>query len=330
MVPRATLLRTQVVTFTYEEANASHWYPPCLAVWFGARGTFPPLGNGTGRADRWARGRCVWDQRGDSTASSFTLRRRRGWDRCQTHSGHTYPEVKRDTDRSVSFSPPSGEAGRRGAWGTREFGSYEHRPGHSGAPVTARWGRPHGRSWDGSIRKEQGDRHAALGVGPRASGDPAHPLCLCPPRLHLEHNPEATQSGNQAEEISLLRSEWAGPGNVPRAFHPGLTEPCGQPPTGRTEEKRRVRAAPQLPPPPAQGSVCRVRGRAGGALSSSAVSVSPEETPARGSPHGAPAELRSQVFREQSNDAPRPSWDQPTSSVSPPSVTTAKRDESVL
>lgn len=71
--------------------------------------------------------------------------------------------------------------GRRGAWGTREFGSYEHRPGHSGAPVTARWGRPHGRSWDGSIRKEQGDRHAALGVGPRASGDPAHPLCLCPP-----------------------------------------------------------------------------------------------------------------------------------------------------
>lgn len=48
MVPRATLLRTQVVTFTYEEANASHWYPPCLAVWFGARGTFPPWEMGQG------------------------------------------------------------------------------------------------------------------------------------------------------------------------------------------------------------------------------------------------------------------------------------------
>lgn len=166
--------------------------------------------------------------------------------------------------------------------------------------------------------------------GPPSIWGPGSSAVSLSPRLHLEHNPEATQSGNQAEEISLLRSEWAGPGNVPRAFHPGLTEPCGQPPTGRTEEKRRVRAAPRLPPPPAQGSVCRVRGRAGGALSGSAVSVSPEETPARGSPHGAPAELRSQVFREQSNDAPRPSWDQPTSSVSPPSVTTAKRDEGVL
>lgn len=327
MVPRATLLRTQVVTFTYEEANASHWYPPCLAVWFGARGTFPPLGNGTGRADRWARGRCVWDQRGDSTASSFTLRRRRGWDRCQTRSGHTYPEVKRDTDRSVSFSPPSGEAGSLGdvrVWQLRTPAGTLGRA-RDCTLGTATWpelGRKH---------PERAGRQArCTRRGPPSTWGPGSSAVSLSPRLHLEHNPEATQSGNQAEEISLLRSEWAGPGNVPRAFHPGLTEPCGQPPTGRTEEKRRVRAAPQLPPPPAQGSVCRVRGRAGGALSSSAVSVSPEETPARGSPHGAPAELRSPVFHEQSNDAPRPSWDQPMSSVSPPSVTTAKRDESVL
>lgn len=71
--------------------------------------------------------------------------------------------------------------GEAGSLGDARVWQLRTPAGHSGAPVTARWGRPHGRSWDGSIRKEQGDRHAALGVGPRAPGDPAHPLCLCPP-----------------------------------------------------------------------------------------------------------------------------------------------------
>lgn len=326
MVPRATLLRTQVVTFTYEEANASHWYPPCLAVWFGARGTFPPLGNGTGRADRWARGRCVWDQRGDSTASSFTLRRRRGWDRCQTRSGHRYPEVKRDTDRSVPWG--GGEAGSLGDARVWQLRTPARTLGRARDCTlgTATWpelGRKHPERAGRQVRCTR--------RGPPSIWGPGSSAVSLSPRLHLEHNPEATQSGNQAEEISPLRSEWAGPGNVPRAFHPGLTHRAMWPaPHGKDRGEATGQSGPPAPPVPRSGERVqgpRPRGRRSLKLCCQCV---PGGNAGQGEPHGAPAELRSPVFHEQSNDAPRPSWDQPMSSVSPPPVTTAKRDESVL
>lgn len=95
--------------------------------------------------------------------------------------------------------------------------------------------------------------------GPPSIWGPGSSAVSLSPRLHLEHNPEATQSGNQAEEISLLRSEWAGPGNVPRAFHPGLTHRAMWPaPHGKDRGEATGQSGPPAPPAPRSGE--RVQG----------------------------------------------------------------------
>lgn len=58
--------------------------------------------------------------------------------------------------------------------------------------------------------------------GPLSICGPGSSVVSLVPPFHLVHNPEATQSRNLGEEISLLRFERAGPGNVPRAFRLGL------------------------------------------------------------------------------------------------------------